>query len=90
VLSWERGYTKIKIEKYDRVVCDLMLQDITGFDIIEESKNVYIETPLSKIFVIMTAYSSEQVLEKAKSYGCLVLQKPFTNLEQALQEMTEK
>lgn len=70
--------------EYDRVVCDLMLQDITGFDIIEESKKKYNIDQIGKLFVIITAYSSPQILEKAHSYGCAVLGKPFEDIEDAL------
>ncbi|CBW25027.1 putative two-component response regulator [Halobacteriovorax marinus SJ] len=69
---------------YDRIVCDLMLQDITGFDIIEESKKKYNINQIGEVFVIITAYSSPQILEKANSYGCRVLGKPFDNIEDAL------
>ncbi len=62
---------------YDRIVCDLMLNDITGFDIIEESKRAYSNTEISQKFVIITAYSSEQIIEKAKSYGCPIHPKPL-------------
>lgn len=69
---------------YDRVVCDLMLQDITGFDVIEEAKSKYSLDEISQLFVIITAYSSEQVLEKAKTYNCEVLNKPFKDMQKAL------
>ena len=36
----------------------------------------------------MTAYSSEQIMEKAKSYECIILQKPFNSLKMALQLIT--
>lgn len=70
----------IKDNNYDRIVCDLMLQDITGFDIIEESKAKYSLDQISKLFVIMTAYPSGQVLSKAKEYNCILLNKPFKNI----------
>lgn len=76
-------------KNYDRVVCDLMLQDITGFDVIEEAKKRYSLGEISKLFVIITAYSSEQVLEKASTYRCKVLNKPFEDMEEALNVMTE-
>jgi CheY-like chemotaxis protein len=79
--------TLIKSENFDRIVCDLMLQDITGFDIIEESKSLYSNTEISKKFIIITAYSSEQVLTKAHEYGCIVLNKPFNNMKLALDTM---
>ena len=36
----------ILINNYDRIICDLMLQDISGFDVIEESKKVFLEKKL--------------------------------------------
>lgn len=74
---------------YDRIICDLMLQDISGFDVIEESKKRFTPTEISKKFVIMTAYNSPQVLSRANSYQCRLLNKPFDNLEEALKIMTE-
>ena len=73
---------------YDRIVCDLMLQDISGFDVIEESKKKYTQEIIKEKFIIMTAYSSEQIMEKAKSYECIILQKPFNSLKMALQLIT--
>ena len=69
---------------YDRIICDLMLQDITGFDVIEESKEKYTLSDIGKKFIIITAYSSPQVLEKASSYGCLMLSKPFEDINKAI------
>jgi CheY-like chemotaxis protein len=74
---------------YDRIICDLMLQDISGFDVIEESRKKYSAGEISKIFVIMTAYNSSQVLSRANSYKCRLLNKPFENLEHAMSMMTE-
>jgi CheY-like chemotaxis protein len=78
--SGNEAVTLIKQNSYDRIVCDLMLQDITGFDIIEESKAKYSLKEISKLFVIMTAYPSGQVLSKAKEYNCILLNKPFKNI----------
>ncbi|MAX66474.1 MAG: response regulator [Bacteriovoracaceae bacterium] len=88
----ERGHEAIsKIEKNDyyRIVCDLMLKDISGFDVIEESKKKYTNEQISKKFIIMTAYSSEQVLQKARKYNCRVLHKPFENLVEAINVFTQ-
>lgn len=74
----------IKTNDFDRIICDLMLQDITGFDVIEESKFRYSTEQIGKKFVIMTAYSSSQVLEKASQYGCQVLSKPFDDIQKAI------
>lgn len=77
----------IRSNDFDRIVCDLMLQDITGFDIIEDSKSKYTPEQISNTFVIITAYSSDQVLTKAKDYDCIVLNKPFDDMNAALDIM---
>lgn len=74
---------------YDRIICDLMLQDISGFDVIEESKKKYSPQELSQKFVIMTAYNSPQVLTRANAYQCRLLNKPFDDIEEAMRLMTE-
>jgi CheY-like chemotaxis protein len=66
-----------------------MLQDISGFDVIEEAKKKYSLIQISEIFIIMTAYNSPQVLSKANTYKCRLLQKPFHDLSQAIAIMTE-
>ena len=52
-------------QNFDRIICDLMLQDISGFDVIEESKGRYSMNEISKLFIIITAYTSPHVIEKA-------------------------
>ncbi len=82
-----RGKAAIELihqNQYDRIICDLMLQDISGFDVIEESKAKFSVAQIGQLFIIITAYSSPQVLEKAQSYGCLVLSKPFEDIENAI------
>ena len=74
----------IRKNNFDRIICDLMLQDISGFDIIEESKDRYTNDEISDKFVIMTAYSSGQILERAGQYGCKVLSKPFNDINEAI------
>lgn len=71
-------------QDFDRIICDLMLQDISGFDVIEEAKGRFTMSEISKLFIIITAYSSPHVIEKATQYGCLLLSKPFENIEEAL------
>lgn len=75
---------KILKNEYDTIICDLMLQDITGFDVIEESKKRYSLTEIAVKFIIITAYTSDQTLHKAGNYGCRVLGKPFDNINDAL------
>lgn len=82
--SGNEGLKKLSEINFDRVICDLMLQDITGFDVIETAKSFFKPDDIKNKFVIMTAYSSEQVLTKAQDYGCKILNKPFSDLEEAL------
>lgn len=69
---------------FDKIICDLMLKDITGFEVIEESKRFMDPMDIKKIFILMTAYISNQVYEKASEYGCPVIKKPFQSLEDFL------
>ncbi len=62
---------------YDLIICDLMLNDITGFDVIEDSKKKLSPDEISEKFVIITAYSSEQIISKAEQYGCKIYPKPL-------------
>lgn len=71
-------------QDFHRIICDLMLQDISGFDVIEEAKARYSINEISKLFIIITAYSSPHVIEKATQYGCLLLSKPFEDINEAL------
>jgi CheY-like chemotaxis protein len=92
VLTSSSGKNAIELIKnnfFDKIVCDLMLQDISGFDVIEESKTLLGPESIKSKFIIITAYCSDQVIQKAKSYKCLVINKPFDNLERALLLMTD-
>lgn len=72
---------------FDRIVCDLMLQDISGFDVLEESRRYFSPAEMGQKFIIMTAYNSPQVLEKAREYNCEILNKPFEDLLQAMKKI---
>lgn len=82
--SGKAALEQIFAQDFDRIICDLMLQDITGFDVIEDAKKRYTQSEISKIFIIITAYTSQQVLEKAESYNCQIIGKPFEDLNEAL------
>ncbi len=87
VLTSGQGRMAIQLFKdhcFDKILCDLMLQDITGFDVIEEYKGLYGKEEVSAKFIIMTAYSSNEVLAKASAYGCTLLSKPFSNLSEVI------
>ena len=78
------GIEMIKSQSFDRIICDLMLSDITGFDIIEDIKPMFTAQELSDKIIIMTAYISEQVIEKARQYNCKILNKPFDDIQKAI------
>ena len=82
--SGKEAISLIKDNEYDKVICDLMLNDISGFDILEESKSKFSLDEIKVKFIIMTAYSSEQVHQKVENYGCKFLTKPFENLADAI------
>lgn len=87
VIVESRGREAIELllnQKFDRIICDLMLQDISGFDVIEEAKGRFTMAEISKLFIIITAYSSPHVIEKATQYGCLLFSKPFENIDEVL------
>lgn len=88
-----RGREAIQLilnQKFDRIICDLMLQDISGFDVIEEAKGRFSMAEISKLFIIITAYSSPHVIEKATQYGCLLFSKPFENIDEVLNIFVSK
>lgn len=87
--SGKAAIDMIFANNYDKIICDLMLQDISGFDVIEESRKKYSAQEISQKFVIMTAYNSPQVLSKASSYQCRLLNKPFQDLDEAMKQMIE-
>ena len=69
---------------YNRVISDLMLNDITGFDIIEDIRSKYNAKEISQLFILMTAYISDQVISKAETYNCKILNKPFESILEAI------
>jgi DNA-binding response OmpR family regulator len=75
---------------YDKIICDLGLPDIHGFDIIEEAKKKYSSGQIQQKFIIITAYSSAQVLEQAATYGCRLFAKPFDDVQQVLDVFLEQ
>jgi CheY-like chemotaxis protein len=87
VIVESRGREAIQLiltKNFDKIICDLMLQDISGFDVIEEAKARFTMADISKLFIIITAYSSPHVIEKANQYGCLLISKPFENIDDVL------
>jgi len=81
------GLELILNNNFDLIICDLMLNDLSGFDVLEGSLKVYSREDIKNKFIIMSAYNSEQILEKAKSYGCFFLRKPFENIHKTSEEI---
>jgi CheY-like chemotaxis protein len=71
----------LKEESFDKIICDLMLNDITGFDVIEECTNLFGADRVKAIIVIITAYNNDQILNQAKGYAVPIFIKPFDNLD---------
>lgn len=82
--SGKEAINLINQHDFGKIICDLMLKDITGFDVIEESKRKYSNDEIKEKFIIMTAYSSGQILEKAGKYGCRIIRKPFDDIDNTL------
>ncbi len=74
VETGEEALERIKQEQYGVIVLDLRLPDIDGLQVFEHAKELRPETK----GLIITAYPSEETLEKARSLGLLdYLSKPF-------------
>ena len=82
--SGKEAIDLINNEDFDKILCDLMLQDISGFDIIEESKKKYLPEELKSKFIIMSAYSSSQIMDKIKQYDFIFIRKPFSGLSDVI------
>ncbi len=85
--SGKEAINLILSNDYDRILCDLMLKDITGFEVIEESKKKYTTEKIQDKFIIMTAYSSDNILEQASLYDCYIIKKPFSDLNQVINHL---
>ena len=83
VIGTDKGQEAIKLieqENFDYIICDLMLGDIGGFDIIEASKRVYSPEEIAKKFIVITAYKSDDILSRVRSYNCTFFQKPIDDV----------
>ena len=82
-----RGREAIQLilhQNFDRIICDLMLQDISGFDVIDEAKRRFSMDEISNLFIVITAYSSPHIIEKVNQYGCHLIPKPFEDIDSVL------
>ena len=93
VTSTGKGSEAIKLIKNNNfcfIFCDVMLEDITGFDIYDEVFSYpSLENPQKK-FIFMTAYTSEKILNKINSLNCRLIRKPFSSIEDFIKIIEQK
>ncbi len=61
----EEALIKLEKERYDLVLTDLVMEEVDGVQVLNETKRIYPETPV----IILTGYSSSPLAEDAKSFG---------------------
>ncbi len=84
-VSGTQALELLRTHQYDRVICDLMLKDITGFEVLEECKAIFSTEVIKEKFILITAYSSDQILNLATQYGCNLIKKPFSDFQKTIQ-----
>lgn len=77
----------LQTHSYDLIITDLMLNDISGFDIIEESKKVYSLSEIQEKIIVITAYKSDDIINRVKNYGSRFFEKPFVDIKSTIDEM---
>jgi CheY-like chemotaxis protein len=80
VANGEEGLTFIKRHQPDLILCDIMMRDMDGFDVLEEFMKMPVrhKTP----FVFVTALADNENIERSRSEGADdYLIKPFTRQE---------
>jgi two-component system response regulator PilR (NtrC family) len=78
----------IRKHKYDMLLCDIRLGDITGLDVLRAARQVNPNT----IVIMISAYASAETAVEAMNYGAYdYLPKPFDNeeLKRAVQKALE-
>ncbi len=83
----KEGLDLILKNDYELILSDLMLNDLSGFDVLEGSLKKYTRKEISNKFVLMSAYHSEQIIERAKSYNTPFISKPFQNIQKTSEEI---
>jgi YesN/AraC family two-component response regulator len=72
--SGEEAFEKISEKPFDLIITDIRMPGMNGFDVLRRVKDQYPETEV----VIMTAYGSGDVREKAIGEGAAYyIEKPF-------------
>lgn len=67
------GVRQLGTKLFDAIITDYRLPDIDGIDILR----MLINKPLKK--VLISAYCNNQISEKARQLGAVVVEKPFSN-----------
>jgi YesN/AraC family two-component response regulator len=71
----EEGLSLLNKEKFDLILCDIMLPELNGFEFMDELQSRKIETPV----IMMTGYSTVENAVKALNQGAIdYIPKPFT------------
>ena len=66
--------SKIELTPYDVIVLDLMMPDVTGYDVL---KSLYARVPQVKCVVILSAASSFELATSTNPNVFITLRKPF-------------
>lgn len=85
--SGQRAIELILTQNYHKIFCDLMLQDVSGFDVLDTILMNLGANYIQNRFIIMTAYTSSQILKKAEIYNCPIITKPFDSFKIILEQV---
>lgn len=79
----EEFFEKIKAEKFDLILLDLMLPKVSGFEIMEKMKNDTNQTPI----IVTSNLSQEEDKRRSKELGAIGY---VVKSDTSLNEMVEK
>ena len=79
----------LKNNKFNLIFCDVMLDDITGFDIFEEVRSQQLIYSPQENFIFITAYTSPEILNKINLLKCRLIKKPFSTINEFLDIINE-
>ena len=79
----------LKNNKFNLIFCDVMLDDITGFDIFEEVRSQQLIHSPQENFIFITAYTSPEILNKINLLKCRLIKKPFSTINEFLDIINE-
>lgn len=85
--SGQKAIELILSHNYQKIFCDLMLQDLSGFDILDSTQSQFGQQFIKDTFIIMTAYTSSEIIKKAQIYNCPIITKPFDSFKIILDQL---